>query len=287
MIRPEGAAAAAGAGAATMPVTFSFESFNPAAGKFNRWLDRLQISFRIYKVADVNKRDYLLYFMGGAAYEILCNKLMDEPPLEKSCDQIVTILKNHFTPAPLEILENFKFQSCKQLEHETLSDYLMDLEKLAQTCNFEAHLNKAIRNQFVFGIRIRVIQSRLLEVRDLTLERAKEVAFGMEMSFRGTDEMHGFRLRPSAEVKYIEHGKTKKKKSNNQQSSTNSTAAASSKKFDGQKRTGYRCGDDGHLADKCIYVTTKCKFCNKKGHLEKVYQSKRKEKMRKDDEHHP
>ncbi|XP_055589292.1 uncharacterized protein K02A2.6-like [Uranotaenia lowii] len=286
MIHPEGAAAAAGAGAATMPVTFSFEPFNPAAGKFDRWLDRLQISFRIYKVANVNKRDYLLHYMGGAAYEILCNKLMDEPPLEKSYDQIVTILKNHFTPAPLEILENFKFQSRKQLEHETLSDYLMDLEKLAQTCNFEAHLNKAIRNQFVFGIRIRVIQSRLLEVRDLTLERAKEIAFGMEMSFRGTDEMHGFRLRPSADVKYIEHGKTKKKKSNNQLSSTNSTAAASSKKFDGQKRTCYRCGDDGHLADKCKYVTTKCKFCNKKGHLEKVCQSKRKEEMRKNDAHH-
>ncbi|XP_055589800.1 uncharacterized protein LOC129741982 [Uranotaenia lowii] len=229
MIHPEGAAAAAaGAGAATMPVTFSFEPFNPAAGKFDRWLDRLQISFRIYKVAN----------------------LMDEPPLEKSYDQIVMILKNHFTPAPLEILENFKFQSRKQLEHETLSDYLMDLEKLAQTCNFEAHLNKAIRNQFVFGIRIRVIQSRLLEVRDLSLERAKEIAFGMEMSFRGTDEMHGFRLRPFADVKYIEHGKTKKKKSNNQLSSTNSTAAASSKKYDGQKRTCYRCGDDGHLADK-------------------------------------
>ena len=64
----------------------------------------------------------------------------------------------------------------------------MELEKLAQTCSFGDYLDKALRNQFVFGLQNRAIQSRLLEIRDLTLAKAKDIAFGMEMSNRGTDD---------------------------------------------------------------------------------------------------
>ncbi|XP_058456690.1 uncharacterized protein LOC131434057 [Malaya genurostris] len=133
------------AGVTVVPVTFSFEPFNAATSKFDRWVERLQVSFRIYHVQDADKRDYLLHHMGGATYDVLCNKLKNAEPDTKSFDEIVALLKDHFHPDPLEILENFKFSSRKQLEHESLSEYLMDLEKLAQTCNFEDHLDKAIR----------------------------------------------------------------------------------------------------------------------------------------------
>ncbi|XP_041766309.1 uncharacterized protein LOC121590579 isoform X2 [Anopheles merus] len=178
---------------AAVPVTFYFEPFNPASSKFDRWLNRLQISFRIYHVREADKRDFLLHYMGDPTYDVLCNKLKNAEPHTKTYDEIVALLKEHYSPTPLEILENFKFASRKQLEQETLSDYLMHLEKLAQTCNFGDYMDKALRNQFVFGIQNRVIQSRLLEVRDLTLTKAKEIAFGMEMSHRGTDEMHNSR----------------------------------------------------------------------------------------------
>ena len=43
------------------------------------------------------------------------------------------------------------------------------------------------------------------------------------------------------------------------------------------KRTCYRCGTLGHLADKCRHKDTVCRSCNKKGHLAKVCRSKSKE----------
>uniref|UniRef100_A0A182XPY4 CCHC-type domain-containing protein n=1 Tax=Anopheles quadriannulatus TaxID=34691 RepID=A0A182XPY4_ANOQN len=203
----------------------------------------------------------------------LPNPVVDDPAVASPA-----LPAEHYSPTPLEILENFKFASRKQLEQETLSDYLMHLEKLAQTCNFGDYMDKALRNQFVFGIQNRVIQSRLLEVRDLTLTKAKEIAFGMEMSHRGTDEMHNSRQK--SEVQHIEHGANKTKKSfqsSSQASSSQSSGRLSNKQNGGNKRC-YRCGDPDHYADKCKHKATICKYCKKAGHLERMCLTKTNEK---------
>ena len=100
---------------AAVPVTFHFEPFNPASSKFDRWLNRLQISFRIYHVREADKRDFLLHYMGGPTYDVLCNKLKNAEPHTKTYDEIVALLKEHYSPTPL---------NCKQ---ETLSDVVFHL----------------------------------------------------------------------------------------------------------------------------------------------------------------
>ncbi|XP_053691677.1 uncharacterized protein K02A2.6-like [Sabethes cyaneus] len=194
----ENQAAAGQVAAGVMPASFSFEPFNSATSKFDRWLERLQVSFRIFKVPEADKRDYLLHFMGGATY--------DKP--------------------------------------------------------------------------------RLLEVRDLTLAKAKEIGFGMEMSHRGTDEMHGSRSR--TEVQHIEHGSKKIKKKNVFQSTNHASSSKSSiqaGKQDKQTKVCYRCGDADHFADKCRHKATVCNHCKKRGHLEKVCQAKQRNKKTNDAHH--
>nr|XP_029734625.1 uncharacterized protein K02A2.6-like [Aedes albopictus] len=262
-------AAAAGAAGHAMPASFNFEPFNAATAKFDRWLERLEISFRIYKVAPADKRDYLLHYMGSSTYDVLCNKLQNQSPETQTYADIVALLRSHYSPAPLEILENYKFICRKQLEHEALCDYITDLEKLAQTCNFGAHLDTTIRNQFVFGLRNRTIQSRLLEVRNLTLAKAKEIAFSMEMSHRGTDEMHGSTSK--TEIQYLEHGKQKKKKPITKPMTPTTKPKPTTPT---QGKACYRCGDPDHFANKCRHQSTICNFCKRKGHLEKVCQTK-------------
>ncbi|XP_062699969.1 uncharacterized protein K02A2.6-like, partial [Aedes albopictus] len=271
MASPDAAAATAAAGAAghAMPASFNFEPFNAATAKFDRWLERLEISFRIYKVAPADKRDYLLHYMGSSTYDVLCNKLQNQSPGTQTYADIVALLRSHYSPAPLEILENYKFICRKQLDHEALCDYITDLEKLAQTCNFGAHLDTAIRNQFVFGLRNRTIQSRLLEVRNLTLAKAKEIAFSMEMSHRGTDEIHGSTSK--TEIQYLEHGKQKKKKPITKPMTPTTKPKPTTPT---QGKACYRCGDPDHFANKCRHQSTICNFCKRKGHLEKVCQTK-------------
>uniref|UniRef100_A0A182PUQ5 CCHC-type domain-containing protein n=1 Tax=Anopheles epiroticus TaxID=199890 RepID=A0A182PUQ5_9DIPT len=234
-----------------MSTMFVFEPFDSTNCKIQRWLERLEIAFKIHRVTEEDKRDYLLHYMGSTTYDVLCNKLKNANPQTKSFTEIVSILQEHFNPNPLEILENFKFASRKQRENESLCEYLMDLEKLAQSCNFGDYLDKALRNQFVFGLQNRAIQSRLLEVRDLTLDKAKDIAFGMEMSNRGTDEIQG-----AVSTYSVQHivGASKKK------SKVPSTQ---------RKGTCYRCGNEDHLADKCRHQRTEKKsnvklksYCN-------------------------
>lgn len=260
-----------------VPATaFTFEPFNPAATKFDRWIKRLEVSFRIFKVAEADKRDFLLHFMGGATYDVLCNKLNGVLPETKTYAEIETLLKAHFSPAPLEILENFKFNSRKQLENESLQDYVTDLEKLAQTCNFGGHLSNAVRNQFVFGIRNRAIQSRLLEIRDLTLAKAKETAFGMEMSYRGADEMQG--PGSSLGLHQVEHLPAKRKP-------TKQTSNEGSKRSSDDGKRCFRCGEDDHLANECKHHATVCNYCKLRGHLERVCRKKEKEMKQRKDTH--
>lgn len=262
--------------ATAAPRTFAFEPFNPAATKFDRWVKRLEVSFRIFKVAEADKRDFLLHFMGGATYDVLCNKLNAVAPEDQTYDQIVTLLQAHYSPAPLEILENFKFKSRKQQENESLQDYVTDLEKLALTCNFGNHLENAIRNQFVFGIQNRVVQSRLLEIRDLTLAKAKDTAFGMEMSHRGTNEMQGSGT--SSELHHVEHLAAKKR-------TAKQTANDSNKQSASDAKLCYRCGDDDHLANECKYYATVCNYCKTKGHLERVCRKKERAAKQNKDTH--
>ncbi|KAK9739064.1 hypothetical protein QE152_g9340 [Popillia japonica] len=106
--------------------------------------------------------------MGSEAYDIACDKISPEKPNKKS----------------------FRFQQCKQHEGENALEYLTELQRLATTCKFGDYLKKPLRNWVVFGLHAQNIQSRLLEQRDLTLERATEIAVGMETSARDAAQLH-------------------------------------------------------------------------------------------------
>ncbi|KAK9754287.1 hypothetical protein QE152_g1374 [Popillia japonica] len=115
----------------------------------------------------------LLHYMGSEAYDIVCDKISPEKPSEKSYEELISVIKSHYSPEPLEIAEIFRFLQRKQHEGESALEYLTALQRLATTCKFADYLKKALRNQFVFGLRAQNIQSRLLEQRNLTFENVK------------------------------------------------------------------------------------------------------------------
>lgn len=143
---------------------------------------------KISRVSYEEKRDYLLHYMGSVTYDVLCNKLNGAVQQANTFEEIVTLLKELFSSKPLE---NYECANRKQLEGESLIEHPMDLEKLSGNFEFGDYRDKALRKQFVFGIRNRAIQLRLLEVRELTLAKAKDIAFDMEVSSNGATELQG------------------------------------------------------------------------------------------------
>lgn len=108
--------------------------------------------------------------------------------------------------------------------------------------------------------------SRLLEVRNLTLDRARGIVVSMELSNKGGREIQS--KQGKSEVNLVEGSRgsagrvqivrtnTKKKKCSNSEQPK-------------KKGECFRCGSDAHYADKCIHIRTQCNYCKLTGHLEK------------------
>ncbi|KAI5743861.1 hypothetical protein M8J77_022987 [Diaphorina citri] len=236
---------------------------------WTRWVQRLEAAFRIFNITDnVKQRDYLLHYMGSKTFDLLCDKLSPENPTDKTYSQIVDILKRHFSPEPLEIVENFRFHKRVQTDGESVKDFFTSLQKLSTTCKFGPYLDTALRNQFVFGLRDQTIQSRLLEVENLTVKSAFDKAYSMELCASSATEIQKGNASSNEVITklQVKHGgisgggdvSTKVKKT------TVGTA------LPGRRTACYRCGSPDHFADKCKVKSKFCKFCKRRGHLDTV-----------------
>lgn len=170
---------------------------------FERWMQRLDVSFRVFQVKDNDmKKYYLLHFIGPENYNLVSDSLipakLSDP--EVSYDTITTFLENHFNPTqPLEIAEIFKFHQRVQMEEECIRDYVRALQMLAVNCNFGVYFKTALRNQFVCGIRNKVMQDILLGIKDLKFDEAVATALSME----------AVKKKKSLEIDYMEIEDTK------------------------------------------------------------------------------
>lgn len=163
---------------ASLQSSFNIEPFNPAKMKWPRWVDRLEMAFQLFDIPDSRRLAILLHYMGPESYDIVADALAPAKPLSRTFDEIVKLLENHYSPNAPEIKAVFKFMSRKQGDarpFETAEEFLGALRKLAEGCNFGPYLEKALRNQFVFGLRNKTTQSKLLEMHGLTLAKAREV----------------------------------------------------------------------------------------------------------------
>ncbi|XP_055584942.1 uncharacterized protein K02A2.6-like [Uranotaenia lowii] len=265
--RAVAAAPAAAAVPVAVPPSFTIEPFDRNRMKWSRWVDRLEFSFTLFGIREDFRLFMLLHYMGGENYDIVCDKLSPRRPQEQTYAQIVALLEAHFNPVPLEILENFRFKCRKQGDErpeETIDEYLVALRKLAITCNFGDYLNTALRNQFVFGLKDRAIQARLLEVRDLTLDRARDTAVSMELSNKGGREIQLKQGR--SEMNFVDHSRSAKA------TRSNTIKKKKSENMDAGKKKGecFRCGSPDHFANKCPYQNAVCRHCKVSGHLQKV-----------------
>ncbi|XP_062550294.1 uncharacterized protein K02A2.6-like [Armigeres subalbatus] len=215
------------------PPTFAFEPFDRSKTKWSRWVKRLEGACEIFGIPDNKKKNMLLHYMGAETYNVLCDNLSPAEPENKTYADIVKTLEEYFDPAPLEMVELWKFRQRMQRE--------------------------GLRNQLVFGLRSDRTRTRLIEEKKLTFDKAKQIALSMEASGEGAEalnrQMHDVNL-------------TDRKRS---QSRRGSMASANNKVTNPTKRNVcFRCGSEAHYANKCEHINKICGLCHKKGHLKRV-----------------
>lgn len=80
-------------------------------------------------------------------------------------------MKNHFNSSPNEIVQRFKFDSCLRKDSETVTDFIAELRRLAQDCNYGETLERRLRDRLAWDVNDDRIQRKLLTEANLTLEK--------------------------------------------------------------------------------------------------------------------
>lgn len=247
---------------------FQIEPFDRTKTTWSRWVERFQLALDIFGADKRKRKKYILHFMGSETYNVLCDRIYPKTPNELNFVEVGETLKEYFDPVPNEILENYRFHLCKQKEEQSCDDFIKELRRLSAHCKFENYLDTALRNQFVFGLKDNHMRVRLLEKKDLTLDKAVETVKAMEMSSKG-----GAEIQEKSTVNALHtQNKSKRNKRHSSKTSSNNNNTSADK-----VRLCFRCGSKQHLATSCSHIDSVCRFCSKKGHLQAVCFKKKKE----------
>ena len=207
------------------------------------------------------RRATFLTVIGPGPYKLLRSLLSPVKPTDKTYDELVKKLTEHYSPTPSEVMQRFRFNSRSRRTEESVADYLAALRRLAEHCNYGDTLEKMLRDRLVWGINDAGIQRKLLQENDpLTLARALTVAQGAETADKNLLEMKAppqeldstSSSQPSVRVKSepIQKINAKKKSSTAREGVQGGV-------------TCHHCGRPGHLATTCRFKDQVCHRCKK------------------------
>ncbi|CAB0032937.1 unnamed protein product [Trichogramma brassicae] len=166
---------------------------------WTQWQERLDQFF----VVNEKKVPLLLTLIGKKGCALLRNLCIPDAPSTKTYQQLTQLMKNHLQPAPSEIVERYNFKGCIQKESESVKSFCARLKQLAMHCSFGTELTNNLRDQFVCGIRCESTKKRLLGEKDLTFDKAIQLATGMEMASRDAAGMSTTSMNNAASINNV------------------------------------------------------------------------------------
>ncbi|KAL5502089.1 hypothetical protein EMCRGX_G008807, partial [Ephydatia muelleri] len=207
------------------------------------YLERLSQFFIANGIPTVRQGAVLLSVIGSRMYTLLRSLLHPEVPGDKTYEQLVTALQEHFEPKRLVIVERFHFNRHNQGNGESVLEYVAELKRLAGTCEFGAFLVEALRDRFVCGLANEGILRRLLSEANLDFEKAVQIARGMEAAQESSQEV---KVSEVPVQKVQDYGSSPAQRG----------------------RVCWHCGKKEHQSEHCRFKNAVCYRCHKKGHIE-------------------
>ena len=165
---------------------------------FESYLRRLEGLFAITNVTeDVQKVRRLKYYLGATAEEKLENLFLPANYIEKTFDEVIAKCKELFVSLKRPIVEKHRLHLRNQRDEETLTDYAIELQAIAQHCNYGNYLDTALRDRFISGVQQTTTREKLLNLEE---ENFKDFAklFYNDMSEPLKDFVVDVKVKPDA-----------------------------------------------------------------------------------------
>ena len=229
---------------AATPTIGHMQEFNPDTETVTAYLERFQMFVSANSIADDKLVPTLLTVVGSTHYTLIRGLVYLELPKDKAFSDLVGILKKHYDPEPIIIAKRFHFYERQQKPTESIANYLATLRRLASRCEFGAFLSKALRDKSVCGMHSENTQKVLTKAK-LTLDKAVEIAQGMEAAAQKSKELNKGSHRSSPVLTVQTPGKT----------------------------TCGRCGHGNHSKHECKFRNATCHKCGRVGHIAPVCRS--------------
>jgi len=176
-----------------MALLGKIEEFDPKKEDWRQYLERLEEFFVANDLTGeskaVKRRSTFISLIGPEPYKLLRSLLSPEKPKDKTFEELAAVLTKHYTPKPSEVVQSFRFFSRVRQPGETVADFVAELRRLAEDCNFDSALERMLRDRIVCGINDDAIQKKLLAEEKLTYKRAVELAQGTEAANKHHSEM--------------------------------------------------------------------------------------------------
>ena len=172
-------------------------------------------------------------------------------------------VQEYYDPKPSVIVQRFPFNTRERAASESIATYVASLRRLAEYCDFGETLNVMIRDRLVYGVKHDTIQTRLLAEKELSFDKALQLAQAVEAAEMNSKILKKGTASVSHEAPKVLYAKQGK------------SCDLEKAKGDRPTPTCYCCGGP-HLAPECSHIDTQCRYCKKKGHLAKVCRAKQK-----------
>ena len=99
--------------------------YDPQREDWTSYSERLLEYFTANDVDGADKkRAILLSVIGAQTYQLIRNLVVPGKPTEQSFADLVKLVKGHYQPTPLVIVQRFKFNSRTQLQGESIATFM-------------------------------------------------------------------------------------------------------------------------------------------------------------------
>ena len=165
---------------ATVPV---LEPFNSTKDDWNAWSRRFEqwLTLSDYSTGEnaaAKKRAAFCTYINTATFKLLCSFCAPNKPEELNFEALKAKLDAQYGTKKIVLAERYRFYTYKQLEGQSLPEYIAELRRLAATCEWsEEHLEGNLWDKFVMGLR----NERLLQ-QLLTQDHTKPLADLLELA---------------------------------------------------------------------------------------------------------
>lgn len=156
---------------------------------FVEYINRLEMFFLVNDTPEDKKVPVLITVAGPSLYTVSVRLCAPEDPRVKPYQVLVDLLKQHLAPTTNVVAERYKFRKCEQHSSQSITDFIISLKAMSQSCNYGDFLPDALRDQFVAGIYDQSLRKRLLTEAQLTFDSACSLARSWEAALNQNQEI--------------------------------------------------------------------------------------------------